>query len=301
MKNILLPTDFSENAYNAMKYALLLYKNQKCTFHILNTFTPAITHHRFVAKTQNNTTSDTIGSTSEQGLEKVLERIKKEFKNPNHTFTTISSFNLLTEEIKEIIDREKIELIILGNKGSSNAEQIFLGSTTVKILKSIKTCPLLIVPNDIDFISPSEIAFATDFNKFYTESEINPIVRLASSFDATVRIVHIQRNIKSLTEIQRFNLNILRKHLSTIEYYVHTISEVHSISKTLNVFIEELQIHLLAMLNSQHSYTKRLTQDSTVKQSNFYTKVPLLIIPELSDTYLSPLKENRKSMESYSR
>ncbi|WP_373282945.1 universal stress protein [Aquaticitalea lipolytica] len=35
MKNILLPTDFSDNSWNAIKYALQLFKDEKCTFHLL--------------------------------------------------------------------------------------------------------------------------------------------------------------------------------------------------------------------------------------------------------------------------
>ena len=42
MKKILLPTDFSDNAWNAIVYALKLYKNQKCKFVLLNTYTPMI-------------------------------------------------------------------------------------------------------------------------------------------------------------------------------------------------------------------------------------------------------------------
>ena len=38
MTNILLPTDFSENAWHAFEYALELFKNETCNFYILNSF-----------------------------------------------------------------------------------------------------------------------------------------------------------------------------------------------------------------------------------------------------------------------
>jgi hypothetical protein len=41
MKRILLPTYFSENAYNAIFYAVQLNKDIKCKFYILHTYTPA--------------------------------------------------------------------------------------------------------------------------------------------------------------------------------------------------------------------------------------------------------------------
>ena len=42
MKNILIPTDFSENAWNAIEYALALFEKEECNINLLNTYTPAI-------------------------------------------------------------------------------------------------------------------------------------------------------------------------------------------------------------------------------------------------------------------
>ncbi len=47
MKKILLPTDFSENALNAIDYALQLFKDEKCAFFILNTYTPMIYNYEY--------------------------------------------------------------------------------------------------------------------------------------------------------------------------------------------------------------------------------------------------------------
>lgn len=44
MKRILLPTDFSENAANAISYAVRLFKDEECIFYLLNTYTPAAYH-----------------------------------------------------------------------------------------------------------------------------------------------------------------------------------------------------------------------------------------------------------------
>jgi len=35
MKKILLPTDFSDNSLNAIRYAVQLFKGEKCTFILL--------------------------------------------------------------------------------------------------------------------------------------------------------------------------------------------------------------------------------------------------------------------------
>lgn len=282
MKNILIPTDFSENAWNATRYAIALFQNEECVFHLLNTYTPAIASSRFMAASINGgTMGNGAHQCSQKGLEKVLERIKTTCAVPNHSFKTISSFCMLVDEIKDMVKDRKIDLVVTGTKGASGLEEVFMGSNTVRIIKSVKNCPVLAVPQNFDFTTPSEIAFATDFNRFYTQSELRPMLEMAKAFNAVIRIVHVQYEIKALTELQQFNLDMLRKYLRECEHYVHTVSELNSISKTLEVFTQELDIHLLAMLNYQHSYMERVTREPIVKKVAFHTQIPLLVIPEL--------------------
>lgn len=224
---------------------------------------------------------DAVRDSSELGLQKTVERIQKQFNNPYHQFETISSFNLLSEEVKEIVDTFNIDLVITGTKGASGIEEVFMGSNTVRIIKSVKKCPILAIPRHFNFISPTEIAFATDFNRFYTTSELAPLLEMARMFQATIRIVHVQYTIKALSELQQFNLNMLRRYLKDVEHYIHTVSELHSVSKTLEIFSKELDIHLLAMLNYQHSQMEKMTREPIVKKTAFHTQIPLLVIPEI--------------------
>ncbi|WP_420602912.1 universal stress protein [Flagellimonas sp.] len=282
MQKILIPTDFSENAWNAIDYAMQLFRNKKCTFYLLNTYTPVIPSSRFMAKMIDGVRIvDAVRNSSEEGLQKTVARIKSKYGNTKHDFETFSSFNLLVEEVKDLVDQHNIELVITGTKGASGIDEVFMGSNTVRIIKNIKKCPVLAIPQHFDFITPTEIAFATDFNRFYTASELNPLLELAAMFQATIRIVHVQYGIKALSELQQFNLNMLRRYLNGTEHYVHTVSELHSVSQTLEMFSEELDIHLLALLNYQHSYLEKMTREPIVKRTAFHTQIPLLVIPEL--------------------
>lgn len=294
MKNILIPTDFSENAWNAIRYAIELFQNEECIFHLLNTYTPAIASNRFMAVSADGIGLKSAQIHSEQGLQEAMRRIQKEYQNPKHFFETYSSFSLLTDEVKDLTDEVGIDLIVTGTKGASGANGVFMGSNTVRIIKSVKNCPVLAVPQHFEFNTPSEIAFATDFNRFYTQSELQPLIDMSKTFDAVIRIVHVQYELKALTEIQQFNLDMLRKYLKNVMHYVHTVSELNSVSKTLEVFTNELDIHLLAMLNYQHSFMERMTREPIVKRVVFHTHIPLLVIPELGMNVPSTKKKGRK-------
>ena len=137
MKNILLPTDFSDNAWNATKYAIELFKDEKCVFHLLNTYTPAIASSRFMATSlSGGQLEDGVRSNSGRGLKSVLKKINKTKKYPKHSFKTISSFSLLVDEIKEIVENKAIDLIVTGTKGASGLDEVFMGSNTVRIIKA---------------------------------------------------------------------------------------------------------------------------------------------------------------------
>lgn len=282
MKNILIPTDFSENAWNATRYAIALFQEDPCTFHFLNTYTPAIASSRFMAASfTHDRLDDGARSCSERGLRNWVRRIEKEYASEFHSYTITSSFSLLAEEVKEMVADRNIDLLVTGTKGASGIDEVFMGSNTVRMIKLVKNCPILAVPERFELARPNEIAFATDFNRFYTQTELKPLVDMAKAFNAVIRIVHVQYEIKALTELQQFNLSMLRKYLGALEHYVHTVSELNSVSKTLELFTKELDIHLLAMLNYQHSYMERMTREPVVKRMVFHTQIPLLVIPEL--------------------
>ncbi|MBO0331305.1 universal stress protein [[Muricauda] lutisoli] len=301
MQKILIPTDFSENAWNAIDYAMQLFRNRRCKFYLLNTYTPVIPSSRFMAKMIDGVRIvDAVRENSEQGLNKTVDRIKTKYGNPNHSFETISSFNLLVEEVKDIVETFEINLVVTGTKGASGVDEVFMGSNTVRIIKSTKKCPVLAIPYHFEYVTPSEIAFATDFNRFYTSSELSPLLEMAKMFNATIRIVHVQYGIKALTELQQFNLNMLRRYLGDIEHYVHTVSELNSVSHTLETFSKELDIHLLAMLNYQHSYMEKMTREPIIKRTAFHTQIPLLVIPELGMEGISKeSKEEEEEVESH--
>lgn len=242
---------------------------------------------------------DAVRDTSERGLIKTVDRIKSKYGNPNHRFETISSFNLLVEEVKDVVDSLGIHLVITGTKGASGIDEVFMGSNTVRIIKNTKKCPVLAIPYHFDFITPAEIAFATDFNRFYTTSELMPLIEMARMFNSTIRIVHVQYEIKALSELQQFNLSMLRRYLKDVEHYVHTVSELNSVSQTLEIFSKELDIHLLALLNYQHSYMEKMTREPIVKRTAFHTQIPLFVIPELGMEGIPSAEGNEVVQERY--
>lgn len=280
MKNILLPTDFSMNSLNAAKFAVDFFEEEACTFHLLNTYTPAIVHSRFMAATiHGGLLEDSVKSESERGLEELLIQMNTYDKNPEHHFRCVSSFNLLTEEIKELVESENIDFIVTGTKGASGFDEVFLGSNTVRIIKAVRDCPILVVPDEFKFEKPVEIGFPTDFKRNFSSEVFEPVVQLASKFGARINIMHINEEEK-LSKYQKSNRDILLEYISSTPYRLHRMPYFASKSDVIEFFIKEYGIQMLALAHYRHGFLEELVKEPVVKRIAFHAQIPLLVLPD---------------------
>ena len=280
MKNILLPTDFSENAWNATKYAIELYRKKPCTFYLLNTYTPAIVHSRFMAASvQGGVLEDNVRSLSEKGLSDLVVQIEAECKYPDHRFETVSSFSLLTEEIKDISETSDIDLIVTGTKGASGFDEVFLGSNTVRIIKAVRKRPVLVVPEDYNYSKPEKIAFATDFRRNFSLDVIKPLTSLAINLDAEIHIVHINESEK-LDKVQKTNRDLLAEYLDPVKHQFHWMPYFSGKSDVMQYFLEENEMDMLALVHYKHGFLEELIREPVVKRVAFHAQLPIFVMPE---------------------
>ncbi|MAK35697.1 MAG: universal stress protein, UspA family, partial [Flavobacteriaceae bacterium] len=114
MKRILLPTDFSENAYNAIAYALQLYKQETCTFYLLHTYTPAMISAGSMMDSYSAITLQEVAKeNADKKMDALKEKLEASFKNPKHSLKYATSFNMLISEMELIIEEKGIDLVII--------------------------------------------------------------------------------------------------------------------------------------------------------------------------------------------
>ncbi len=280
MKRVLIPTDFSNNAWNTILYALELYKGDPCEFYILNSYEMRpVSLVTTVSSQKVGHLYKRMKTISEGGLERTLgdiENLKKDATE--HSFHVICKEGPFIEVIKEIMDYTFFDMIIIGTKGATGAKAFFLGSNTQKLLKQIDKCPILVIPENRRYQKISSIAFPTNFEKVYYKAEINPILKFAKIHDATVRMIHVYDK-PELTPLQNYNSNELEQHFKKVKYDFHVICNFSTLEKAIQAFIEELEIGMLVMINYKHSFIDRLLREPIIKKITFHTEIPFLVIP----------------------
>ncbi|WP_299113954.1 universal stress protein [uncultured Winogradskyella sp.] len=276
-KNILLPTDFSDNAWCATVYALKLYAEEECNFYFLHS-------SKMKASAMSNISNKLLDVMANQAKSDLLE-LKKMAEtsdaNANHNFDIILSIHTLGDAIEKAIKKHNIDLIIMGTKGATGAKGIFFGSNTVKMIKHIKSCPILLIPHEFDFEEPKQIAFPTDFNRFYGE-ELIPLKQLASLYNSKIRVLHINEE-ESLSHIQDYNLAMLKAYLENYPHSFHWMPDYTKKTNAIIDFIEELNINILVMVNYKHSFIESIINEPVIKRIGFHATVPFFVIPSVDE------------------
>ena len=274
-RNILFPTDFSDNSWSAIGYALKLYEEEECTFFFLNSTALKVS-------TLSNLSNKLLETMKDEALKELIQiksLVENNFTNANHNFQIQLSTKNLTEAIKKAIKDWNIDMIVMGTKGASGAKEIFFGSNTINVIKHIKDCPVLIVPEGFNFIKPLQIAFPTDYNRFYSINEIIPLMQLANLYNSKIRIVHINVE-EELNEVQEYNLFELQNYLIDYEFSFHWMPKYAKKVVEINDFIEELGIDILTMINYKHGFIEKIIKEPVINKIGFHPKIPFLVIPE---------------------
>ncbi|WP_323789540.1 universal stress protein [Psychroserpens sp.] len=277
MKHILLPTDFSENSWNAITYTLQLFKNDECTFHLLNTYTPIIYHTEYVlGYPAQFGLGDAVRNTSQENLKSLLQRITETFNNSKHKFETAARFDTIISGIKKYMNDHSIELIAMGTKGATGAKEILFGSNTVHVFKEIKTA-ILAIPSDFEYEPPHEILFPTDLEVNYKSSQLNILREIATSNHSRVNAIHVSTGYE-LSKDQISNKQDLELYFKNIAYLYHDLKSMNII-EAIDQFQLKHKINLLVMINNKHSFFENLFFKNTINQIGFHLSIPFLVIP----------------------
>lgn len=279
MKNILLPTDFSENAFNAMEYAVQLFKEEDCTFHLLNTFTPiAYNIGTFHDGYSTLMLEEITRKNSENGLKDIQDKLVTKFNNPKHTFHRLACLNLLTDAIIAAVKERDIDVIVMGTKGATGAKEVFLGTNTLYTIKKAN-CAVIAVPEGFEYVDPKDVLFPTDF-KFSIENKYFPLFRsICTNHKSRLSILNVY--FGQPLEASRANTKEQFEEFFKHNNFIFHEKENMDIAEAVELFQIKHRIDFLVMVQNKHSFFENLLFKPVIKQIVYHTNVPFMVIPSV--------------------
>lgn len=279
-KKILIPTDFSKNAWNALIYAAELFKNEYCTFYVINTYgVSGYALGDMVVPEIGSVNYENASNISKDGLSKVKDMLDFRGENPKHNYEWVSEFNDTLDALRSFIEKKDIALVVMGTKGLNNAKGALFGSNTVLAMEKLRNCPVLGVPLDARVACAKEIVMPTSFNTHYKRKELLALVEIAQLQDATICVLHVDSS-EDLTESQKENKVLLSECLEGANHSFYHLSSGNPTTATLN-FIESRESDMVAIINRKHAFFGSVFSTPMIKELGMFSKVPILTMHDL--------------------
>ena len=280
-RKILLPTDFSKNAWHAITYALELYKKELVDFYILNVFSAT---GNILSSLMNMEPGSEMYETakldSENGLAKVLDMLTfRDFDNPKHHFETISKFHNVVEAITNAVEEKDIEMIVMGTKGSTASRTKVFGGVAIDVMEKVRNCPVIVVPEQAKHNLPKEIVFPTGYKTHLKRRELNYLITLAKNCDASIRVLHVATENK-LSEKQLSNKALLQEYFESVPHTFHSLSHIE-VPAAINCFVQSRGSDMVAFINKKHAFFGSILSNPLVKEIGYDSKVPIFVMHDL--------------------
>ncbi|MEM7381247.1 MAG: universal stress protein [Bacteroidota bacterium] len=282
MKNILIPTDFSENAWNALQYIQKLYSKVNCNFYLLHVsdFIDYTTAPVYKDK-QEAQLSEKATIPSKRQLNELLKLVETSFSNNKHSYYGIHDNGFFIDSVKRHIAEKKIDLIVMGTKGATGMRQRIIGSNAGDVITKVP-CNAMIIPKGVGFVQPQEVAFPTDYNIFYSPRILKAIDEVMELGKAKMRVMNVTKADSHLNEVQERNQEYLSDYLNATfpsRNTFHTITN-KSVKSAIQCFVESRDIDMIVMVAKNLNFIQQILFDSLVEKISFHTKVPFLVIHE---------------------
>lgn len=267
MKKILVPTDFSDNAYRAAQYAAKMGIEQQYSLHILHCYTALSS--TFSDNEASESEKDSLTLKADITMKEWVDKLQKE--QPNLLISFSNERGLLTEVIPQEAAKNDYAVIVMGTTGSSGDKNIFWGSNTAQIIGKT-TKPVIAIPDTPATLKSNKIGLLTNFQaeELITLQEFMQIFNTSIDLD----LIHIYAENDNLEQVKE-NLNAwsfnIRKfnNIQKIGYVlsptVKSHSDLDSIPEVITQLVDNSNIDMILVSKSRKSFFKRLFSNSVSK------------------------------------
>ena len=281
MKSILVPTDFSELANNAIEVAIEMSRNTKTTIHLLHTV--EILHvwdevsNYMEIDTSKQEGYSYIHIVTDKANEK-LKDVKQRIENEGIECVVAVENGKPYEAVLHYIKYNNISLAIMGTKGSTGLSEVVIGSNAQKIIRK-STCPILTIKKDQKEFSFGHIVLASDFHDEKINSNMEYVAKLASYFNSKVTLLFVATPLNFLgeKEISKNIENLAIK--SGLENYSIFIHKSESAEEGIMEYSRLVSPDMVAISTHGKGFLRKLFISNTTEYLANHISTPLLSMP----------------------
>ncbi len=271
MKNtILLLTDFSENARNAIYYALEAFPPDQYSYVLLHCY-PRI-----------HTTADVTISLSDKMRQESYAALEAEANVIRQhlgiavSFDKMAYLGFLNEAVNHVAAEKHPDLVVMGTKGETGLPAILLGSHASSLIKAINI-PLLIIPEQATFSGLKNVVLAAHLHSLSKPVHLEPLKELAEIFDSKLTVINVVKDEKHHGDAENGESKSLKMSFSENQIEFKFVYD-HNIEHGIAQYVHNNPCDLLVVVERNRSFIVDLFHKSVSQNLALHSETPLLVL-----------------------
>ncbi len=268
MKKIIIATDFSPAADNAVEYGTDMALAVNADILLLHVYQPPVV----IRNVPLIVDVESIKKSAEKKITQLKDRLRIKVNN-KIKINTEERMGTFFHELKTVCERINPYAVVMGSQGTTASDRLFFGSQTIQAMKNLEW-PLITVPPSVTFSSIKKIGLACDLDKEIDDALIYEIKTLVNDFNAELHIINAGKKMQFKPGIV-FKSIKLEKQLSPVKPKYHFITADNTDEGIID-YAEMYDIDLLITLPKSRSLLELLIQKRVSKKLILRSHIPVI-------------------------
>lgn len=270
IKRILVPTDFSDAAKNALHYATHLANLTQAEVKVLHVYNIPVVDPYMPGDT----------------MEALLGEIKKEAEHKLATllaeqvYAPISGeckLGFIADDVCQEASDMHADLIVMGTTGASGVKEVLFGSNASAVITQSPVKVLAVPAVYTSHLAPKSICYAADFTE-NEEMMFKTIASLSDAWSTKVDVLHVESDEPVFTAEPAAKIfNQIVSEIGAKNFHFHEIQS-NEITKAVEDFVASSGADLLVMARHKRNLFERIFHRSKTKEMAHHAKIPLLTL-----------------------
>lgn len=276
MKAILVPTDFSKIARNAVDYAAEIAIRTKSKLILMHIYhVPVVSSEApVILPVWEDIEKDCMLS-----LNKIKNSLQRKYDKELKIECIYQMGFAVDEIIKQYTEDRNIELIIMGMNGAGYLGEKLIGSNATELIRRSR-CPILVINEKAKFRIIKKIVLGYDYQNIPDKSFFDLLKKFITLFKAQLFIVNVVKEVKKLPSVKKAANGVGIEHLLEGIDHSFLFIENEDMVAGINQFVADNKIDMIVFIPKKHSFFNSIFHESNTKRMAFHSTIPLLALHE---------------------
>ena len=275
MKTIIIPTDFSPTATNALHYGIEMAKFIHASVLLFHAYQVPVSYSDVPLMLVS---VDELKKTAEDRMAQ-LKKEAEHISSGELKFYTEVVMGNLSDELETLCKKINPFAVVMGSKGSSGVERVLFGSNTLSAIRHLQGPVIAVPPGKVFGKGIRKVGFACDFRDVVDSTPAEQIKTMVREFGAELHVLNVDYHDKHFRPETPEESALLHSLLQDAKPEFHFI-EHKDVEDGINEFAEKNNIDLLIAIPKKHKLLDGLFRGSSTRQLVFQAHVPVMCVHE---------------------